>query len=97
MSLAGPSRHLAAMQPFSRFRTEADIEPRSQNGLMSTRPSPPSPLRRKAPVGPLLPDQRHEPDGRHDRGRGRSVGLFCQYRELLIEVANRDDHAATSL
>jgi hypothetical protein len=33
MSLAGPSRHLAAMQPFSRFRTEADIEPRSQNWL----------------------------------------------------------------
>jgi hypothetical protein len=33
VSLAGPSRHLAAMQPFSRFRTEADIEPRSQNWL----------------------------------------------------------------
>ncbi len=33
MSLAGPSRHLAAMQPFSGFRTEVDIEPRSRNWL----------------------------------------------------------------
>jgi len=39
MSLAGPSRHLAAMQPFSGFRTEVDIEPRSQNWLYGTCPS----------------------------------------------------------
>jgi hypothetical protein len=27
MSLVGPSRHFAAAQQFSRFRSEADIEP----------------------------------------------------------------------
>ena len=31
---------------------------------------------RPAPF-PLLSDQRHEPDGRYDRGCGRSVGVFC--------------------
>ncbi len=42
----------------------------------------------------LLADQRREPDGRYDRGCGRSVGVFCQHHKLLIEAANRDDHAA---
>jgi hypothetical protein len=31
----------------------------------------------RAPVRSLLPDQRHEPDGRYDRGCGRSVSVFC--------------------
>src|SRR6516164_3771456 len=51
----------------------------------------------RALVRSLLPDQRHEPDGHYDRGCGCSVGMFDQYHELLNEVANWNDHAATRL
>ena len=51
-------------------------------------------LRRTEMRAKLVTDQRHEADGRYDRSCGRSVGVFCQYRKLLVEAANRDDHAA---
>ena len=40
-------------------------------------------------VRSLLPDQGHKADGSYDRGCSRSVGVFCQYHELLIEAAHR--------
>jgi hypothetical protein len=43
----------------------------------------------------LLTDQRHKANRRNGRACSRSVGVFFKYQKLLIEAANRDDHAAT--
>lgn len=52
-------------------------------------------FRHHAPVRFLLPGQGTNTTGATILVLSRSVGVFYQYHELLIEAADRDDHAAS--